>query len=282
MNTFNAPAGADQLDRPGIADYQFIRKLGAGNNGVFYLAARPDRLHIAAEQVAVKVLTGSNTQDTFRRATRELAAFAAVTSPYLVTLYDAGQQGNDLYYSMEFLPAGSLAAPAEPVTARRALAAVADAARAAHALHQAGIAHNDIKPGNVLLHDSGAKLSDLGLSQALMPGLTITGLGSAGSVEYLDPAVIRGELPSRATDIFALGATLHRALTGTGLFGELPEDNTMVAMRRVLSREPVVAADLPPGVRAVIAAAIDPNPSARPSTAADFADRMEAVAGEVG
>jgi len=282
VNTFNAPAGADQLDRPGIADYQFIRKLGAGNNGVFYLAARPDRLHIAAEQVAVKVLTGSNTQDTFRRATRELAAFAAVTSPYLVTLYDAGQQGNDLYYSMEFLPAGSLAAPAEPVTARRALAAVADAARAAHALHQAGIAHNDIKPGNVLLHDSGAKLSDLGLSQALMPGLTITGLGSAGSVEYLDPAVIRGELPSRATDIFALGATLHRALTGTGLFGELPEDNTMVAMRRVLSREPVVAADLPPGVRAVIAAAIDPNPSARPSTAADFADRMEAVAGEVG
>jgi len=281
VNAFKAPAGADQLDRPGIADYQFIRMLGAGNNGVFYLAACPERLHVAAEQVAVKVLTGSNTQDTFRRATRELAAFAAVSSPYLVTLYDAGQQGNDLYYSMEYLPAGSLAAPAEPVTARRALAAVVDAARAAHALHEAGIAHNDIKPGNVLLHDSGSKLSDLGLSQALMPGLTITGLGSAGSVEYLDPAVIRGELPSRATDIFALGATLHRALTGTGLFGDLPEDNTMVAMRRVLSREPVVSADLPPGVREVIAAAIDPNPAARPNTAADLADRLEAVADEL-
>ena len=115
------------------------------------------------------------------------------------------------------------------------LAAVADAARAAHALHEAGIAHNDIKPGNVMLHDGHAKLSDLGLSQLLTPGLTITGLGSTGSVEYLDPAVIRGEMPGRATDIFALGATLHRALTGTGLYGDLPTDNTMLAMRRVLS-----------------------------------------------
>jgi serine/threonine protein kinase len=278
VNAFGAPAGSD---RPGIADYQFIRTLGAGNNGVFYLAPCPDRLHIGAEYVAVKVLSGSNTQDTFRRATRELAAFAAVSSPYLVRLYDAGQQGNDLYYSMEYLPAGSLGAPAEPISAPRVVSAVADAARAAHALHEAGIAHNDIKPGNVLLHDGGAKLSDLGLSQALMPGLTITGLGSAGSVEYLDPAIIRGELPSRATDIFALGATLHRALTGTGLYGELPSDNTMVAMRRVLSHDPAISANLPAGVQAVIGAAIDPNPSARPNTAAEFADRLDAVAAEV-
>ena len=95
MNTTDGRLAAD---RAGIADYQFVRHLGAGNHGVFYLAYRPERLHIDAEFVAVKVLTGSNSQDTFRRATRELAAFAAVRSPYLVTLYDAGQQGDDLYY----------------------------------------------------------------------------------------------------------------------------------------------------------------------------------------
>jgi eukaryotic-like serine/threonine-protein kinase len=276
MNIFGARSDPA---RPGIADYQFVRMLGAGNHGVFYLASRPKRLHIDAEFVAVKVLSGSNSQDTFRRATRELAAFAKVSSPYLVTLYDAGQQGDDLYYSMEYLPAGSLADPAEPVTPRQVLGAVADASRAAHALHEAGIAHNDIKPGNVLLHDGGAKLSDLGLSQVLQPGLTITGLGSAGSVEYLDPAVIRGELPSRSTDIFALGATLHRALTGTGLYGDLPSDNTMVAMRRVLSHDPAIADSLPAGIRDVIAAAIDPDPAARPATAAELADRIDAAAG---
>ncbi len=278
MNSTDARLAAD---RTGIADYRFVRQLGAGNHGVFYLAYRPERLHIDAEFVAVKVLTGSNSQDTFRRATRELAAFAAVRSPYLVTLYDAGQQGDDLYYSMEYLPAGSLADAIGSIPPSQVLAAVADAARAAHALHEAGIAHNDIKPGNVMLHDGHAKLSDLGLSQLLAPGLTITGLGSTGSVEYLDPAVIRGEMPGRATDIFALGATLHRALTGTGLYGDLPSDNTMLAMRRVLSHAPEISPNLPPGVREVIAAAIDQNQAARPATAADLASSIDALSEDV-
>ncbi|HYS32935.1 MAG TPA: serine/threonine-protein kinase [Streptosporangiaceae bacterium] len=277
----NIPDARLAADRAGIADYRFVRSLGAGNHGVFYLAYRPERLHIDAEFVAVKVLSGSNSQDTFRRATRELAAFAAVRSPYLVTLYDAGQQGDDLYYSMEYLPAGSLADAIGALPPGQVLAAVADAARAADALHEAGIAHNDIKPGNIMLHDGHAKLSDLGLSQLLTPGLTITGIGSTGSVEYLDPAVIRGEMPGRATDIFALGATLHRALTGRGLYGELPTNNTMLAMRRVLSHAPEVSPNLPPGVREVIANAINPNPAARPATAAALAARIDAMSEDV-
>ena len=278
MNSTDARLAAD---RAGIADYRFVRHLGTGNHGVFYLAYRPQRLHIDAEFVAVKVLTGSNSHDTFRRATRELAAFAAVRSPFLVTLYDAGQQGDDLYYSMEYLPAGSLADAIGSIPPGQVLTAVADAARAAHALHEAGIAHNDIKPGNVLLTADGGKLADLGLSRVLRPGLTITGLGSTGSVEYLDPAIIRGEMPGRATDIFALGATLHRALTGTGLYGELPANNTMVAMRRVLSHAPEISPNLPAGIRLVIASAIDPNQAARPATAADLAASIDALAGDL-
>jgi serine/threonine protein kinase len=265
-------------ERAGIADYRFVRVLGTGNHGVFYLAACPDRLPVDAEFVAVKVLTGTNSEDTFRRATRELAAFAAVRSPHLVTLYDAGQQGNDLYYSMEYLPSGSLAYPAEPLSEKVVLIAVADAARAAHALHEAGIAHNDIKPENVLLDRGHGKLSDLGLSQILQPGLTITGLGSAASVEYLDPALIRGDLPSRATDIFALGATLHRVLAGAGLYGKLPRDNTMVAMRRVLSKPPDISASLRPEVREVISAALSEDRAARPATALELAERIDWLA----
>ena len=264
-------------DREGIADYRFVRFLGAGNHGVFYLAYRPERLQVDAEFVAVKVLSSSNSQDTFRRASRELAAFAAVRSPYLVTLYDAGQQGDELYYSMEYLPAGSLADAMGSLPPGQVFGAVADAARAADALHEAGLAHNDIKPGNVLLHDGHAKLSDLGLSQLLAPGLTITGMGSAGSVEFLDPAVIRGEMPGRATDIFSLGATLHRALTGTGLYGDLPAGNTMLAMRRVLSHDPEISPSLPADVRAVIASATGPDPAARPATAGELAERIEAL-----
>jgi eukaryotic-like serine/threonine-protein kinase len=266
------------LEHDGIADYQFIRRLGDGGHGVFYLARRPDRLPVDAEFVAVKVLSGGSSQDVFRHAARELAAFAAVSSPYLVTLYDAGQQGEQLYYSMEYLPGGSLASPAEPVGRAAALTAVAHAARAAHALHEAGIAHRDIKPGNVLLHAGGGKLADLGLSQVLAPGMTVTGMGSAEDIGYMDPALMRGDRPSRASDVFSLGATVHYALTGEGLYGPLPPDDPMLAMRRVMTRAPVIAAGLDPAAAKVIAWATDTDPAARPATALELAERIEALA----
>ena len=70
--------------RDGIADYKFLRQLGVGSHGAFYLAHPPKRLPVAAEFVAVKVLSGGSSQDVFRWAHRELAAFAAVSSPYLL------------------------------------------------------------------------------------------------------------------------------------------------------------------------------------------------------
>jgi serine/threonine protein kinase len=267
---------ADESD--GIADYKFIRRLGAGSHGVFYLARRPERLPVMAEFVAVKVLSGGSSQDVFRWAARELTAFAAVSSPYLVSLYDAGQQGEQLYYSMEYLPGGSLAMPAEPPGRVTSLNAVAHAARAAHALHEGGIAHRDIKPGNVLLHPGGAKLADLGLSHVLSPGITVTKMGSAGDIGYLDPCLIRGDRPSRASDVFSLGATLHYALAGEGLYGALPVDDPLLAMRRIVSHSPVIADGLDRDAREVIAWATAADPARRPATALELAERIEELA----
>jgi eukaryotic-like serine/threonine-protein kinase len=264
-------------ERDGIADYKFIRPLGAGSHGVFYLARPPKRLPVGAEFVAVKVLSGSS-QDVFRWAHRELAAFAAVSSPYLVTLYDAGQQGDEVYYSMEYLPGGSVAAPAEPLDRATALRAMAHAARATHALHEAGLAHRDIKPGNVLLDPDGAKLADLGLSHVLQPGSTITRMGPTGDIGYLDPGLIRGDRPSRASDVFSLGATLHYAVAGEGLYGPLPDDDPLLAVRRVISHPPFISARVDPDVHEVIAWAIAPDPADRPATALRLAERIEELA----
>ena len=266
----------DELD--GIADYEFVRRLGAGSHGVFYLAHRPERLAVPDEFVAVKVMSGGSSQDVFRWAARELAAFAAVRSPYLVSLYDAGQQGEQMYYSMEYLPGGSLAMPAESPGRVAALRAMAHAALATHALHEAGIAHRDIKPGNVLLHSGGGKLADLGLSHVLTPGITVTRMGPAGDIGYVDPCLIRGDRPSRASDVFSLGATLHYALVGEGLYGLLPEDDPLMAMRRVVSRPPVIAAALGPDAQEVIAWAIADDPARRPATALKLAERIEELA----
>jgi serine/threonine protein kinase len=226
-----------------IADYQVIRVLGEGNNGRFYLARPPARLGLPDEYVAVKVFTGSHSEQAYERGVRELRAFAQVTSPYLVRVYDAVLQDSFLY-AMEYCPLGSLAAPARPLSRGEVLRAVANAAHALHALHEAGLTHGDLKPANILLTEEGGKLSDLGLARFLTPGVTLTGMASAASVEFLDPALLRGDRPSRATEVFALGATLHRALTGNGLYGELPDSEPLLAIRRVMSAEPALAPGL--------------------------------------
>jgi len=218
----------------------------------------------------------------FRWAHRELAAFAAVSSPYLGVLYDTGQQGGEVYYSMEYLPAGSVAMPAEPLTQAAALRAMAHAARAAHALHEAGIAHRDIKPGNVLLDPDGAKLADPGLSHVLRPGAAITRMGPAGDIGYLDPGLIRGGRPSRASDVFSLGATLHYAVAGEGLYGPLLADDPLLAMRRVISQPPVISERVDPDIGAVIAWAIAADPAARPATALRLAERIEGLGPDSG
>ena len=264
------------MDR--IADYGLVRSLGTGNHGEFFLAVPPRRLGIDAEFVAVKVLDGSRSEDTFRRATKELRAFAGVSSPYLVTLFDAGQEGDTVYYSMEYFPLGSLAAPARPLQPAEVLRAVADAARATHALHEGGIVHRDIRPDNIMLHEDGAKLGDLGLSQVLVPGQTVTGLGSAlGSIEFIDPSIMRGERASRATDIWALGLTLHRVVSGRSVYGELPDRDPLLAIRKVLSTPPSIDPALDPPTAAVVAECTAPDPSERLRTAAAVAERIDAL-----
>jgi serine/threonine protein kinase len=262
-----------------IADYRVVRVLGEGNHGRFYLARPPARLGLPDEFVALKVFTGRHSEQAYARGVRELRAFARVSSPYLVRVFDAVLE-NSFVYAMEYCPLGSLAAPARPLRRAEVLRAVTHAAHAVHALHEAGLTHGDVKPANVLLTEDGGKLSDLGLARFLSPGVTLTGMTGAASVEYLDPALLQGERPSRATEVFALGATLHRALTGSGLYGELPDGEPLLAIRRVMSSEPTLAPGLAEAESDLVRACLAPV-GERPATALEVAERLEALAAAV-
>ncbi|RFU20666.1 serine/threonine-protein kinase [Geodermatophilus marinus] len=259
-----------------IADYQVVRVLGEGNNGRFYLARPPARLGLPDEYVAVKVFSGTHGEQAYERGVRELRAFAQVRSPYLVRVYDAVLQDSFLY-AMEYCPLGSLAAPARPLGRREVLRAVAHASSALHALHEAGLTHGDLKPANILLTEEGGKLSDLGLARFLTPGVTLTGMAGAASVEYLDPALLRGERPSRATEVFAIGATLHRTLTGNGLYGELPDGEPLLAIRKVMTATPAISPGMTPDEEALVRDCLAPV-GRRPPTALLVAQRLEALA----
>ena len=260
----------------GIADYRFVRPMADGGESGFYLATPPPRLGLDCELVGVKVILGPTSEDSLRRATRELRAFAAAQSPFLVSLLDAGQQDGTFFYAMEYCPLGSLARPASPLSRADVVLAVSQASRAAHVLHEAGLVHRSIKPANILLSDDGARLSELGLVQAINPVQTMTGFGLVTDVEFVEPSILLGQAGSRASDIWSLGSTLHRALTGTGIYGELPDQDPLLCIRKVLSSRPKVSHELSASDAELIARCLGPDTEGRPSSALVLAEELEA------
>jgi eukaryotic-like serine/threonine-protein kinase len=262
----------------GIADYEFVHLLGEGSHGSFWLARCPARLGRAEPYVAIKTFAHRADDADFQRLTSELQRYMQVGSPQLAELYDVGLQNDTLYYAGRYFPDGSLAQPARPFTRASVLAAITDAALAAHALHEAGIAHRSIKPGNIYIDGDHAKLGDIGLLQVLNPGQTITGLDHVGSIEYLAPELIQGQPASRATDLWALGATMHRVLTARSIYPDVPQGSLLQALRYLVSQRPVLSDRLRDDEREMIELTLGADPAARPATALEFAHGVGAIA----
>lgn len=258
-----------------IADYELVGSLGPSGRGDYYLAKTPGRAPVSTEHVAVKVISDAR-EDAFHRATRELNAFASVRSPYLVTLYDAGQENGVFYYATDYHPAGSLRDIAVPIQDRSALTALAHAARAAQALHDAGLVHRDIGPGNVLFTEDGGKLSDLDLALQMSPDSGDAGMPAITSVEFTDRGLLSGGEPGPVSDVWSLGETLHWITAGAGLYGRLPTDDPVLTLRMVLSRQPRIADELDADVADLVHACVG-DAAGRP-TAGEVADRLKVLA----
>ena len=263
-----------------VADYEVLHLLGAGAHGRCYLARPPVRLGLDEEVVVLKVLAGRAGERAFTRGVRALRAVCAAASPYVVRVFDAVWEDSvreDVVYAMEYFPLGSLAAPARPLARIEVLTALEHAARAADDLHRAGIAHGGIHPGNVLLVEEpggmlGGRLSDPGLARVLTPGAAVTATGRVEALAFSDPALLTGAVPSRRTEVWALGATIHRALTGAGLYDEPLGPHPLDAIRQVLTTPPQVRPGLEPAEAAVVRACLADG--ARLRSAADVADGL--------
>lgn len=275
MTTPTAPTTATDDVPAVLGDYRIIRRFGDGGHGRFLLATPPGRLGLS-DDVVVKVVPGSE-DAAFRRFTRELKLFARVRSKHLVTLYDAGQHEESFFYSMEWCRGGSLEWPTDALSDAGKIAVVGDAARALHDLHEAGIAHRDVRPGNILIRSGGsACLGDLGLAQ--LGSGAVTSMAPIASVGFVDPALIRGGSASRATDIYSLGAVLHWALTGQHVHGGLAGADPMMAIRAVLRDPPSVRRELLSAPAAdLVLACIDDDPTCRPSTALEVATLLDSL-----
>jgi serine/threonine protein kinase len=263
-----------------IADYEIVGSISGDERDLLFTAIPPRRLGLSTDRVLLKVAHIEPESRQLRRAAEEMRILAAVRSPYLVELYDAGQDGDKLFYSMEHPSLGTLDIPTQPLGDDQKLSAVAEAARGAHALHEAGIAHRNIRPSCILLYSSGAKLADLGMAKHLDAGASVSMMPDVTDIEFVDPAIITGEVPSRASDIWSLGATLHWTMSGGQLLHPGRADlDPFAAMRRVLNEPPFVSPELPDSIAILVAHALERDPADRPATAAEFADEVVALIG---
>jgi serine/threonine protein kinase len=206
--------------------YRLIEQVGSGAMGVVW-KAQDERLGrtVAIKRLVVRyALSETMTEETRRRAMREARIAARLQHRNAIALFDVAEHEGDPILVMEFLPSKSLSAVLEergtltPAEAAEIGAQVAEAIAAAHAV---GIAHRDIKPGNILLAENGTvKITDFGISRALDDGTVTTQTGMlAGTPAYLAPEIARGDESSRASDVFSLGSTLYHAVEGRPPFG---------------------------------------------------------------
>jgi serine/threonine-protein kinase len=242
--------GLPPLEGRMLGPWRLLHPIGRGGMGAVYLAERADGAF--EQRVAVKFLgRGIASPDLLARFRQERQILARLEHPNIARLVDGGVTEDGLWwFAMEHVT-GS------PITewrasrghgTRAALELFQQVCRAVQYAHRNLVVHRDLKPGNILVSDSGqAKLLDFGIAKILAPGKPGEPAGSAPDASlltmaamtphYAAPEQIRGELPTTATDVYALGVVLYELLTGSRPYRT--KTGTVEETRRaVLEEEP--------------------------------------------
>jgi serine/threonine protein kinase len=263
--------------RSSVADYPVIEALpttGAGQ--ARYLCRAPERLEL--DETTVMVTELAVDASGWRDLIGNLSRLAGVESPHLLRLIEVGPDldpaGAGVYLVSEAAPGGSVGEPIEALDATARIRVVAEAARGAHTLHECGIAHGSIDSRSIFLTDRGGALGPPTLGG--LAGV-VARMRDWRDVMVIDPALLRGEDPSRASDIWALATTLHGLLSERPLYPGIDSDPGVTAVQRVLFTRPEIDPSLPAGIAVSMAACLADDPGERILSADEFADRLTSV-----
>src|SRR5262245_61256079 len=219
-----------------LGPYEVVSPLGAGGMGEVF-RARDSRL---GRDVAIKILPShlATSPEVRARFEREAKTASSLNHPHICVVYDVGREGDTDYLVMELVDGETLAARLArgPLPVAEVLRLGIQIADALEKAHRAGVVHRDLKPGNVMLTRSGAKLMDFGLARA-------TGLASAGSssilgvsqsptiaqpltgegtivgtFQYMAPEQLEGREADARSDLWSFGCVLYEMTTGQRAF----------------------------------------------------------------
>jgi len=280
-----------------LGPYEIVSPLGAGGMGEVYLA-RDTRLD---RSVAVKILPSHLSKDpeAKQRFDREARTISSLNHPNICTLHDVGHQDGIDYLVMEHLEGQTLAERLSkgPLPIDQVLKYGAEICEGLERAHRSGVVHRDLKPGNIMLTKTGAKLMDFGLAkQAVASATAASGLNATantpqgsqpltaqgtvvGTFQYMSPEQIEGKEADARSDIFALGAVLYEMVTGKRAFeGKTPAS----AMAAVLEREPTPISSVqpltPPALERLVKICLSKDPDDRWQTAHDVKLQLKQIA----
>jgi len=264
-----------------LAGYRIEERIGRGGMGLVY---RAEHLNLR-RRAAIKIIAPelAETSGFHERFNREARIAAALQHPNIVTVYDAGDEDGLLYLAMQYIEGSDLSSVLRSqgrLRPYRALDVCRQVAAALDAAHAQGLIHRDVKPANVLIEGRTAFLTDFGLTKRIEGTQTnLTKAGDVvGTIHYVAPEQIEGGRVDARTDIYSLGCLVYHCLTG-----ELPfaRDTDVAVIYAHLSEEPPritsVRPELPGGLDAVIAKALEKAPERRFQTCADLMSAARSV-----
>ena len=198
-----------------ISGYRIMRELGHGGMAHVYLAVQES----FGREVALKILSPHLTDDEefSKRFLREARIVSQLNHPNIVTVYDAGKQGKYHYMSMEYIPGKDLKQLKDSISRKEAIRIVKDVANALEFAGSKGIVHRDVKPENIMIHQSDNRviLMDFGIAHGddVSHGMTQTGK-AIGTPHFMSPEQTKGLKVDHRSDIYSLGVVLYQLLSG--------------------------------------------------------------------
>jgi len=288
-------AGSSDLARrlePGfrLGEYEILGLLGSGGMSEVY-AARDRGL---GREVAIKVLLDSFSKDPQRMARfeREARVLATLNHPKIATIFSFEHFGESRYIVMERVDGESLAERLTrgPLTLGEALEITIEVTGALEQAHARGVVHRDLKPGNIMMTGTGAKLLDFGVAK-LQSGsqfkvgstattaspITQTG-GLVGTFQYMAPEQLGGATVDARADLFSLGAVLYEMIMGRRAFNG---DSIPSLFTAILHSDPTQLSDgearLPRDVEAVLARCLAKKVEDRWQSAKELGDELARV-----
>src|ERR1700720_897702 len=272
-----------------LGPYEVLSAIGAGGMGEVYRAkdTRLDRI------VAIKVLPPhlADSPELRERLEREARTIASLNHPHICTLHDIGQQDGTDFLVMEYLEGETLAERLKkgPLPLDQVLRYAIEIADALDKAHRKGITHRDLKPGNIMLTKSGAKLLDFGLAklqQGAAPANAFSQLPTAneaitaegtilGTLQYMAPEQVEGKEVDARTDIFAFGVVVYEMATGKKAFEGKSQASLMA---KILATDPPPMTSLtpmtPPALDHVVKRCLEKDPDERWQSAKDICEQL--------